>query len=228
VSLSWLAVTLWGGIVGVDDASFPQAMVSRPLPAATLAGLVLGRPLEGAVIGALLEAFSLTTLPVGAARFPEVGTAAVAAMGAYAAAATGRALDPVLVLLAIVFALAWQRLTGVSVTLFRHLNERLAAVPLDSDGVDSGWIVHRHLLALLADLARGMVVTVVGVAVGGPVLARLRPLWGLDAASAVGVLTVCAAAFAASALSLFGGLGQRKRTFLAGVACGLLLLVIVR
>lgn len=226
--MAWLAVTLWGGIVGVDDASFPQAMVSRPLPAATLAGLLLGQPLEGAVIGALLEAFSLTTLPVGAARYPEVGTAAVAAMGAYAEAATSRGLDPVLVLLAIVFALAWQRLTGVSVTLFRHLNERLAAVALDSDGVDSGWIVRRHLLSLLRDLGRGMVVTLAGMAVGGLLLVRLRPLWGLDSASAVGVLAVCATAVAASALSLFGGLGQRRRTFLAGVACGLLLLVIVR
>ena len=72
-----------GGIVGLDATSFPQAMLSRPLVAGALAGLVFHRPLEGMLIGAVIEIFDLSNLPIGAARYPDSGTATVAGVGAF-------------------------------------------------------------------------------------------------------------------------------------------------
>src|SRR5690606_31658627 len=88
-AVNWLAITLWGGAVGMDATSFPQVMVSRPIVAAPVTGLLLGRPLEGVAVGALLELFALVILPIGAARYPESGTAAVAATAGYVAASGG-------------------------------------------------------------------------------------------------------------------------------------------
>ena len=80
--MNWLGVMVLGGIAGVDATSVAQTMISRPFIAATLTGLLVGRPEEGALLGAILELFALVILPVGAARYPEAGTAAVAATAA--------------------------------------------------------------------------------------------------------------------------------------------------
>ena len=53
----------WPSVSVVDAVS-----AERPFPA--LAGAVVGRPMAGAMIGVVLEAFHLSVLPVGAARFP--------------------------------------------------------------------------------------------------------------------------------------------------------------
>jgi PTS system mannose-specific IIC component len=72
-----LPIALLGGLLGLDVVSFPQAMFSRPLVAATLAGALLGQPSSGLLIGVALELVALETLPFGASRYPEWGSAAV-------------------------------------------------------------------------------------------------------------------------------------------------------
>ena len=72
-----LPLGLLGALLGLDVVSFPQAMLSRPLVASTLAGALVGQPLAGLVIGATLGCFALETLPFGASRYPEWGSAAV-------------------------------------------------------------------------------------------------------------------------------------------------------
>ena len=84
--MNWLTVSAFGGIVGVDATSFAQTMISRPLMAATITGFLMGRPTEGLFLGSLLELFAIVILPVGAARYPETGTAGVAATAAYMSA----------------------------------------------------------------------------------------------------------------------------------------------
>src|SRR5690606_32185991 len=42
-----LPVALLGGLLGLDVVSFPQAMLSRPIVAATAAGALLGDPAGG-------------------------------------------------------------------------------------------------------------------------------------------------------------------------------------
>ncbi|MFW6331444.1 MAG: PTS sugar transporter subunit IIC, partial [Gemmatimonadota bacterium] len=119
----WLAVALLGALVGLDTTSFAQIMISRPVVAGALAGAVFGRPVEGVMLGFLLEAFALVTLPIGASRYPESGTAAVAATAALMGTVAGP--DPGTLVLALAFALGWERLAGETVVLLRRVNGRL-------------------------------------------------------------------------------------------------------
>lgn len=224
--MSGLAIALWGGLVGLDATAFPQAMISRPLIAATLTGLLLDRPLEGAVLGALLEAFALAILPIGAARYPEAGTAAVAATAAYSAATP--ALHPPALLLATLFALAWERAAGASVTALRRLNERLAGTLPDRPRTEPRTIERRHLAALSLDAARGATITLLGTLAGTLLLQTLAPGWPLHPAAPTGALTAAATAMLAAALQLFGGWTERKTPFTLGLLCGLALLLLLR
>lgn len=80
-----LAVDWWqlmplaalGAVLGLDVVSFPQAMISRPIVASTLAGAMLGQPVRGLIMGVALEFFALESMPFGASRYPEWGSAAV-------------------------------------------------------------------------------------------------------------------------------------------------------
>lgn len=75
---------LWGGLLALERRAFLQAMVSRPLVAATGMGLLLDDPQSGLSIGMVLELFHLGSANLGAA-LPENDT--LAATGAAAAAA---------------------------------------------------------------------------------------------------------------------------------------------
>src|ERR671933_420064 len=77
MTVALIPLGLLGALLGLDTVSFPQAMFSRPLVAATLGGALLGAPLEGLLVGATLELIALETLPFGASRYPEWGSAAV-------------------------------------------------------------------------------------------------------------------------------------------------------
>ncbi|MFC1640385.1 PTS sugar transporter subunit IIC, partial [Gemmatimonadota bacterium] len=70
----------WGVIVGLDMASVAQTLVSRPLVAGSVAGLIVGDPAGGLMMGVVLEFFALEVLPVGAARYPDFGLGAVVAV----------------------------------------------------------------------------------------------------------------------------------------------------
>src|SRR5687767_5791459 len=72
-----LPLVLLGAVFGLDVVSFPQAMLSRPLVAATVAGAVVGDAGAGLLVGVGLELIALETLPVGASRYPEWGSASV-------------------------------------------------------------------------------------------------------------------------------------------------------
>ena len=77
--LELLPIAVLGAVLGLDVVGFPQAMISRPLVAATLGGALVGNAAAGLLLGALLELFALETLPFGASRYPEWGSAAAAA-----------------------------------------------------------------------------------------------------------------------------------------------------
>ena len=65
--LDVLPLALLGAVLGLDVVSFPQAMVSRPLVAATVAGAFVGQPGSGLIAGVVLELIALETLPPGGA-----------------------------------------------------------------------------------------------------------------------------------------------------------------
>ena len=74
----------WGGFLALERRAFLQAMLSRPLVAATGMGLLLGELETGLYIGMLLELFHLGSAGLGAA-LPENET--LAAVGTTAASA---------------------------------------------------------------------------------------------------------------------------------------------
>lgn len=220
---TWLIVAVLGGFVALDTTSFPQLMISRPLVAATLTGAMLGHAQAGLAAGFVLEAYSLLTLPVGAARYPEAGTAAVAAMGAYAAVVPA-GLRPGPLALVLAFALAWEWVAGESVVLLRRTNGRL----LLRDGrVRGRQLEARHLAAMGLDFGRGAVVALSGALLAGGILALAAPLWGLGAAATMAALAVLTAAMVGTAVPLFGGIQARKYSLLAGLAAGLALAAVL-
>jgi mannose/fructose/N-acetylgalactosamine-specific phosphotransferase system component IIC len=221
--VNWLGLFALGGATGVDATSCMQVMLSRPLVAGALTGAMLGEPGAGATMGAVLEAFQLALLPVGASRYPETGTATVAATAAYVAVATA-ALDPPALLLALLFGLAWGRATGWSVFWTRRLNERLIARALAAASAARG-IERGHAAAMIVDFVRGGAVTVIGAALGTLLLRPLVPLWAFPPELALAALTAAVAAVLAATLDLFGGWRERRLLFLAGLLFGSLLVV---
>ena len=75
------------------------------------------------------------------------------------------------------------------------------------------------------DAARGVVVTLAGALV---VLAsvRLTAGWPARETVAAGALALAGAAVLGGTLAIFGGWQEKGRTFLLGVVCGLILLVV--
>jgi mannose/fructose/N-acetylgalactosamine-specific phosphotransferase system component IIC len=221
---AWFGLVLWGGLVGLDSTSFPQAMISRPVVAGAVTGLIFGRPVEGAVFGFLVEVFALITLPIGAAKTPESGTAAAAAAAAYAAAAPA-GLDPGYLVLALAFGLAWERLASATVLLQRRANGRLL---IRTAAMAARKLEQRHLAAMTLDLLRGSSVTVAGGLIGYLLLAAVGPVWGLDPALTAAVLMVVAAGMVGTAIPLFGGVTRRPVAVVAGVVAGVLATLVLR
>ena len=221
--MNWAAIGLWGGVVGLDATSFAQTMISRPLVAATITGVIAGRPVDGLLLGVILELFALVILPVGAARYPESGTAAVAATAAYLTATP--LLSPAVLLLAVLFALLWEHVGGASVILVRRFNEGFVFLNTNAKAPDRA-LERRHTIAVLVDFLRATAITVAGAAIGSLALRGLAQLWSLDAVVAPAILSIGIACMVGAALPLFGGLRAQKFAFGLGLACGLLILLL--
>jgi mannose/fructose/N-acetylgalactosamine-specific phosphotransferase system component IIC len=212
----WLV--LLGGWMAVDGTSCGQFMVSRPLVAATLAGWVVGDPLAGLRAGIVLELFHLAVLPVGAARYPEGGPAAVVAGSLYAASA---ATVPGALLMSVTFALVWEWVGGESLRVMRQLNVRLIAGPEEHSGV--GQLQRRHLAAILLDFVRGMLVVGVGLIFLSTLLIVSAQHWSLDPQVAGLAVSAATVGLLAATLGVFGG---RGRLFVVGMAAGLLFVLV--
>ena len=61
-----LIVSIVGGILCLDRI-FVQVLISRPIVAAPVIGMILGDPYTGLIAGAFIELFWIDRLPIGAA-----------------------------------------------------------------------------------------------------------------------------------------------------------------
>jgi PTS system mannose-specific IIC component len=159
-ALQFTILVAWGVVTGVDLVSFLQAMVARPLVAATVAGAILGDPGSGVLVGMVLELFALEVLPVGGARYPDYGPAAVAA--SVAAAAGGWEMLG----LGVVVGLAAAQTGEWSVVVLRRVNTR--RVQRAASGLDAGDVqtIQRVQLGGIArDALRALALTLGGVGV---------------------------------------------------------------
>lgn len=207
----WLV--LLGGWMAVDGTSVGQFMVSRPLVAATLAGWVVGDPVAGLTVGVVLELFHLAVLPVGAARYPEGGPAAVVA-GALHAAGQG---VPGVLLMTVSFALVWEWVGGETLRAMRQMNVGVVAGPEGTARHDH--LQLRHAAAIFLDFLRGMVVVGVGLLVLSTLLVVSARHWSLDPEVARLAVAAASVGLLAATLGIFPG---RPRIFLAGMAAGLI------
>ena len=219
-----LPLGLLGAVLGLDTVSFPQAMLSRPLVAATAGGALLGAPADGLIVGAALELIALETLPFGASRYPEWGSAGLVGGALFASTPS----DPAGAMsLAIIAALATAWIGGWTMVKHRQQNARWAARAQKAlDAGARGAVIGLQLKGMTADLVRGFVLTVLALATFAPLSEASLGLWTLDArvsrAVAVGVATAVAGG---AAWKLFHGSTAARWMFFAGLAGGVILMV---
>ncbi|MEP7344721.1 MAG: PTS sugar transporter subunit IIC, partial [Gemmatimonadaceae bacterium] len=196
-SIGLVAFSVLGGVLGLDTVSFPQAMLSRPIVAGTLGGAALGSPSAGVLCGATLELFALETLPFGASRYPEWGSAALVGGALFALQSHDHAGA---LLTSVAFALLLAYVGGWSMVQLRKLNARRARGRHDAVAAGSRRVViGLQLFGLTADFIRGILLTAIGLAIGVPLQsAVLGTFVGNDALTrAVVVATASAVALGA-------------------------------
>jgi mannose/fructose/N-acetylgalactosamine-specific phosphotransferase system component IIC len=196
-ALELLPFAILGAILGLDVVSFPQAMISRPIVAATLAGALIGHATSGLLIGAALELFALETLPVGASRYPEWGSASVVG-GALFASRPDSAGSMTIALLG-ALATAW--VGGWTMVLLRRLNAAWARRHRASlEAGSQQTVIGLQLAGLTADLVRGGALTFLGLLLLRPLAARSIALWTVDARLSRALVVGIASAVAAGAV----------------------------
>jgi len=210
-----LALSLLGGILVLDGTSVGQFMVSRPMVAGLLAGWVAGAPVEGFLVGILLEVYLLVSFPVGGSRFPEGGPATVVAVAVAAASPA-----PGAVAVGVALGLIWGQLAALTVTALRTFNGRLSPEP-SGGRLTARQVVGAHLAAIGLDLLRGTAVTAGGLVTGLAAL-RLAPLWPLGESDTRGFILVGAAVSMGILLRSFGGARKRGLLFATGLGAGAL------
>lgn len=223
--LEILPIALLGAVCGLDVVSFPQAMVSRPLVAATLAGWLAGDAAAGLLIGATLELFALETLPFGASRYPEWGSAAVVG-GTLFASHTGSSSAAMVV--GVLGALATASVGGWSMVVIRRLNARWAR--RSRPGLDAGsrgTVNGLQMAGLTADFLRGGLLTLMALLVLSAVADASLALWSIDGRLSRAIVAGLAGIVATGATWKIFHSTTGTRWFLAGgLAIGLLLLAI--
>jgi PTS system mannose-specific IIC component len=214
-----LTLALLGGVLGLDVVSFPQAMISRPIVAATLGGAFAGDAAGGLLIGAVLELIALDTLPLGASRYPEWGSASVVG-GALFAAHPAHPSGSMAVAVLGTLAAAW--IGGWTMVKLRGLNARWARQR--RDGLAAGSrdvVIGLQLLGLTADLLRAALFTALAYAVLAPTVRAAVGVWNVDARLSRAVVVGAAMTVAASAAwKIFHSTLGVRWTFLAGLAAG--------
>jgi len=214
--LEALPIALLGALLGLDVVSFPQAMISRPIVAATLAGAFIGHPPAGLLIGVVLEMIALDTLPFGASRYPEWGSAGVVGGALFGAQQPGM---PGALPACLLAALLTASISGWSMVVLR----RLIATRLQQtrDRIEDGSrnaLLSLHLSGMSMDLLRGGLVTITAMMIFAPLVRAIVAIWGSDSAPSRAVVVVIAAIVAGAALwKVFHSVRHVLWFFLAGL-----------
>lgn len=223
--LQALPIVLLGALLGLDVVSFPQAMVSRPIVAATLAGALIGHPSAGLLIGVVLELIALDTLPFGASRYPEWGSAGVVGGALFAAQPPGM---PGALPASLLAALLTASVSGWSMVVLR----RIIASRLERtrDSIEAGSrnaLVSLHLSGMTMDLLRAALVTTLGMIIFSPLVRAIVAIWGSDSAASRAVVVVIAAIVAGGALwKVFHSVSHVLWFFLGSLLVSTVLLVL--
>jgi PTS system mannose-specific IIC component len=218
-----IPLALLGGVLGLDVVSFPQAMISRPLVAATFTGVLLGQPASGLLLGAALELIALETLPFGASRYPEWGSASVVGAAIFATHPTQSAGA---MTFAILGALATTWLGGWTMVQLRRWNAHLARNRREAlEAGSRGAVISLQLTGMTVDLLRGALLTAIAYGVLAPLTASSLRFWTVDARVSRAVIVAVTSSIAAGAAwKLFHSTAGARWFFLGGLAIGLLMI----
>jgi mannose/fructose/N-acetylgalactosamine-specific phosphotransferase system component IIC len=212
-----LPLSMLGGLLGLDVVCFPQMMISRPLVGATIAGAFVGDAATGMLVGATLELIALATLPFGASRYPEWGSAGVVG-GAIAAALNTEPAGAITVGVLATLATAW--VGGWTLVKLRQWNAWLARRQRGAlEHGSRGAVVGLQLTGLTSDLARAMLLTAVAYAVLFPVSRATVALWSFDQ-------LISRAVTVGAAWTIFHSARGARWYFAGGLVIGLLLLAL--
>ena len=225
MTVALLPVGLLGALLGLDTVSFPQAMLSRPLISATLGGALAGSPLNGLLVGAALELIALETLPFGASRYPEWGSASVVA-GAIFASVPGQPPGAMAMAMTAGLLTAW--FGGWTMVKLRQLNARWATrsrVALDAGS--RGTVIGLQLTGMTADLLRGFVLTAVSWLLFSTLTEMAIDQWSVNARASRAITVAVATAVAAAAgWKLFHASHVARWVFAAGLGLGALIVTV--
>lgn len=214
-----LPLAILGAVLGLDTVSFPQAMLSRPLVAATLGGMLAGSPGGGLLVGAALELIAFETLPFGASRYPEWGSASAVGGALFA---TSVSAPPGALSLAVIAAVATAWVGSWSMVKLRHLNARMAhrsQAALDAGA--RGSVIRLQLMGMTADLVRGFALTLAATVVFAPLTRVSLAAWTMDArVSRAVAVAIAASVAAAAAWKLFHSSIPARWAFLGGIVAG--------
>lgn len=219
-----LPLGLLGALLGLDTVSFPQAMLARPIVAATCGGALLGSPLSGLMMGAALELIAVETLPFGASRYPEWGSAS-AVGGALFADSPGHPASAMTIALVAALSTAW--VGSWSMVKLRQANARWATdVHRGLEAGARGTVIGLQLKGMTADLLRGFVLTVLAWALFAPLAQVALPDWTVDARITRAITVAVATSVAGGAAwKIFHHSLPARWLFVAGLGVGFLLLL---
>ncbi len=188
-----------GALLALDAAPLAQTLVSQPLPAAVLTGLVLRCGAAAAPIGIALQALWTSLLPLGGSLIPDSGPATVGAVAAAALLLADPTTAPWAVPVGMAVAFAGGVAGAHTVMWGRRANHGLVrAAEAQVVQGDVAAVERAHVAALGLAAARGAAVALV-LAVAG---------WGLGLAlSRATGETAASLAAAATAWILPAGVG---------------------
>jgi PTS system mannose-specific IIC component len=223
--VDFIPLALLGAVLGLDVVSFPQAMISRPIAAATLAGALVGKPGQGLIAGAMLELFALETLPFGASRYPEWGSASVVG-GAVFALEPATSAGALAVAVCAALATGW--LGSYTMVWHRKLIARWAAGmrgELISGSADA--VISLQLRGLTSDAVRGGLLTMAALMVFVPVARAVHAHGSFSAETTRAVVVMCAGAVSGGAIwKIVHTTKGAPWLFLGGLVAGALLLLV--
>ncbi|HZE07490.1 MAG TPA: PTS sugar transporter subunit IIC [Gemmatimonadaceae bacterium] len=196
--LQALPIAMLGAVLGLDVVSFPQVMIARPIVSSTLAGAFIGHSESGLLIGVVLELIALDTLPFGASRYPEWGSAGVVGGALFAAQTRGM---PGALPASVLAALLTASISGWSmVVLRRAIAFRLERTREQIEHGSRNALFSLHLSGMSLDLLRGALVTTLAMMIFSPIVRAIVATWGSESVYSRAVLVVVAAMVAGGAL----------------------------
>lgn len=211
------------GFLALDATAALQIMLSQPIVAGALAGVVCGQFEMGVVVGGILQLVWLGALPVGAASFPDAPVGTVAGVGAAWILATSGHEMAWCVGLGTTWAIVVGALGGQVVAALRRINVRLSDDA--AAGVEAGRtsaVTRAVGLGLLVRFAGGaaMAALALGVVAASSGHIRLPLVRGQFPGF------VWAAPLAAAVVAQRSRTGTERALLAAGFAAGLIIVAL--